>query len=76
MLIVGARKVSSADEGKDEFIRIRAFGRRFESRLVSDRAEVSHCHAWSVGVVNRNHLRVLLAIDGFCESGVVRYEPE
>jgi hypothetical protein len=76
MLIVGAREVGRAGEGKDEFIRIRAFGWRFKPWLVSHRAEMSHSHAWSVGAVNRNHLRVLRAVDGLFESGVVRYQPE
>src|ERR1700722_7834596 len=45
MLVVGVRKVGRAGEGKDEFIRIRAFRWRFESRLVSHRAEMRHRHA-------------------------------
>ena len=71
MLIIWAREVGRADKRKDKFIRARAFGRRFESRLVSHRAEMSHRHPRSVGVVNRNHLRVVRAVDSLFEGGVV-----
>src|SRR5580693_1467939 len=72
MLVVGARKVGRAGEGKDEFIRIRAFRWRFESRLVSHRAEMRHRHACPICAVNRNHLGVVRAVDGLFESGAVR----